>query len=360
MSDKYNLRNQLISIAILLLAVASGFVYMNRGEGGSSEDEAKLFMHRSRFAATRLSWTYDGTTLPPVFYRDPVTDTDHTLGSEDRSIVVALGRTGCSPCQARELRNLDSLYQELDASFPIVGLYYNDLHEDDGRYRYEVMQIKRMAAVDFPIGYTKDIRFADYMTGGYFPTIFLLEGNTVVSSFVPVPSDDLFSFTYMKALEQLVHPGFPAPDLPVLDGSLEDHGMLSEWPLRSLAGDSLNLDDFRGTTVLLNRWATWCAPCLKELPALQALYEKHEDITLVLVSGEDQETVRRYIEQREYTFPVYTSESPPPDVFKSGSIPVTFVIDPKGRVVLRHTGIADWNDDRVVVFLKRIASVASG
>ena len=360
MSDRHSLRNQLISIGVLLLAVAAGFAYMNRTEGGSNEGDSELSTHQSRFAATRLSWTYHGTTLPPVSYRDPVTDTDHALGSEERSIVIALGRAGCSPCQTRELRNLDSLYQEIDASFPIVGLYYNDLHEDDDRYRYEVMQIKRMAAVDFPIGYTKDIRFADYMTGGYFPTIFLLNGNTVVSSFVPVPSDDLFSFRYMNALEQLVHPGFPVPDLPVLDSSLKDHGMLAEWPLRSLAGDSLDMTDFRGTTVLLNRWATWCAPCLKELPALQALHEEHGDITLVLVSGEDPETVQRYIERREYAFPVYTSESPPPDVFKSGSIPVTFVIDPGGRVVFRHTGIADWSDDRVVAFLRKVDAMTSG
>ena len=359
MSGKYNLRNQLISIAILFLAVVSGFIYMNHSEGEPNHDELELFKYQRRFSAIRSGWMYNGTIIPQILYHDGLTNTDHYLGTEERSVVIALSRQGCFPCQTRELRNLDSLYQELDASFPIVGLYYNDLHDDDDQYYYEVMQIKRMAAVDFPIGYTKDIRFADYMTGGYFPTIFLLSGNTVVSSFVPVPSDDQFSFTYMKALEQLVHPGFPVPDLPVLDSLIDYHGMLSGWPLRSLAGDSLDFTNFRGTTVLLNRWATWCAPCLKELPTLQALYEEHQDITLVLVSSEDHETVRRYIEQREYTFPVYTSGSPPPDVFKSGSIPVTFVIDPKGRVVLRHTGIADWNDDRVVVFLKRIASVAS-
>lgn len=357
--DKHSLRNQLIVIGVLLLAVASGFVYMNRGEDGSSEDAAKLFTYQSRFAATRLSWTYHGTTLPPVSWRDPATDTEYVLGSDDKSIVVALGRAGCSPCQTRELRNLDSLYQEIAASLPVVGVYYNDLHEDDTRYRYETMQIKRMAAVDFPIGYTKDIRFADYMTGGYFPTIFLLEGNTVVSSFVPVPSDDAFSFTYMNALEQLVNPGFPVPDLPVPDGSMEDYGALAGWPLRSLAGDSLDLTDFQGRTILLNRWATWCAPCLKELPALQSLHERQEDIALVLVSREDPATVRRYIAQRGYTFPIYTSEAPP-DVFKSAGIPVTFVIDPGGRIVFRHSGIADWSDDRVVTFLRQIDAMATG
>ena len=353
MSDNHSLRNQLIGIGALMLAVAAGFVYMNRDASGAGEHEAKLFMHQSRFAATRLSWTYHGTTFPPVSYRDPAANADHILGSEERSIVVALGSLGCSPCQTRELRNLDSLYQDLDASFPIVGLYHNDLHEDDERYRYETLQIQRLAAVDFPVGYTKDIRFSDYMTGGYFPTIFLLEGNTVVSSFVPSPSDDSFSFAYMKTLRQLVQPGFAPPDLPALDGSLEDHGTLSDWPLRSLAGDSLNLADFQGRTILLNRWATWCAPCLKELPALQALYEEQDDIALALVSDEDPATVQRYVAQRGYTFPVYTSESTP-DAFKSASIPATFVIDPEGRVVFRHTGAADWSAARVVAFLRKV------
>ena len=55
--DKHSLRNQLIVIGVLLLAVASGLVYMNRGEGSSSEDAAELFTYQSRFAATRLSWT---------------------------------------------------------------------------------------------------------------------------------------------------------------------------------------------------------------------------------------------------------------------------------------------------------------
>ena len=358
--DKHSLRNQLISIGVLILAVASGFVYMNHSGGGSDEDEAELSLQRSRFAVTRLSWTYHGTSFPLVSWRNPVTDTEHLLGNEDRSIVIALGRVGCSPCQTRELRNLDSLYHDLDASFPVVGLYYNDLHDDDERYRYETQQIQRMAGVDFPVGYTKDIRFADYMTGGYFPTIFLLEGNTVVSSFVPVPSDDSFSFVYMKTLEQLIDPGFPPPDLPAPDGSLEDHGMLSGWPLRSLSGDSLDLTDFQGKTILLNRWATWCAPCLKELPALQMLYDAQVDIVLALVSDEEPATVRRYVEQRGYTFPVYTSTAPTPDVFKSVSIPETFVINPKGRVVFRHSGIADWSDNQVVAFLRRVDAMATG
>lgn len=130
--------------------------------------------------------------------------------------------------------------------------------------------------------------------------------------------------------------------------STEKQAMVSDeawnWQLRDANGRQIRLGELRGQTILLNLWATWCPPCIAEMPDLQELYtNKSDKITFVLVSNEKAETIGSFMEKKGYTMPVYQELSETPPDFSTGSIPTTWVISPEGKIIIRKTGAAKWN-----------------
>ncbi len=120
------------------------------------------------------------------------------------------------------------------------------------------------------------------------------------------------------------------------------------WDLRSLDGEFVALSEFAGKPLLLNRWATWCGPCIAEMPFLQNLHEQYGDrISLALVSNEEPETLKKWLDAKGYTMPVYRPVGQAPELFKSRSIPITWLISPQGEMLARHTGAARWDGEDV-------------
>lgn len=129
------------------------------------------------------------------------------------------------------------------------------------------------------------------------------------------------------------------------------------WALYDLDGTSVNLSDFKEKVVFLNLWATWCPPCVGEMPEIQKLYDKfkgHEDIAFLLVSNESNEKIKNFVEKRNYTFPVYSSISQSPAPFFTKSIPTTFVISKGGKIVIRETGAYNWGGEKMVSIIERL------
>ena len=349
-----------IAMVVGLLVVLTGSYFLFRGNRAvpSSSEEQKF---KQRLEAVWSTWLYNGTLFPEVAYRDAITQEAGSLPGEDKMIVLALGSAGCNPCQIRELRNLDTLYQRLDGRVPVVALYYNENHISDEGDRNDALQLRRVGHASYPILYTQDAGFADYMATGRFPMIFLLDGRRVVSSFSVVSSDDRFSYAFMQALYHVLEGPLSPPDLPdptqqALQGKLDD-----DWSIRSLSGEEVTLADFRGSVTLVNLWATWCGPCIAEMPTLQALYDSMagKDVALVLVSDENEETVRTFVEERSYTFPVYLRQDSLPELLKAPRLPTTFVFDPTGALVYKHEGAANWNHQRVHRFLRMLTTETS-
>ena len=100
----------------------------------------------------------------------------------------------------------------------------------------------------------------------------------------------------------------------------------------------------KGKVVLLNFWATWCGPCVGEMPAFQKLYEEYGDKLSVLAVNymEDKETVNQFIEETGYTFPIaYDEDGAICSLYPSEGIPYTLVIDENGVVDKIYVGASD-------------------
>lgn len=135
-----------------------------------------------------------------------------------------------------------------------------------------------------------------------------------------------------------------------------------DFTLRNLQGQTVSLESLKGKVIFMNLWATWCPPCLAEMPGIQNLYEKvqSDQIAFVMVSlDEDPAKARKFVERIGYTFPVYTPESQMPRQYGAGNvIPTTFVISPEGKVVVQKDGMADYDSKEFRDFLLNLAKAA--
>ena len=144
----------------------------------------------------------------------------------------------------------------------------------------------------------------------------------------------------------------PAPDPDRLTG--RDF----RWALRTLEGETLRLEHFRGRVLFVNLWATWCPPCTAELASIQALADSlagEPGVAVLLVSPETARPVARFVRRRALRAPVYLEETRAPARFGAVALPTTVVVDREGRIVLRRRGAADWDDPRVRALLRVLA-----
>ncbi|MBX3015426.1 MAG: TlpA family protein disulfide reductase [Caldilineaceae bacterium] len=117
-----------------------------------------------------------------------------------------------------------------------------------------------------------------------------------------------------------------------------------DFSLTTLTGETFSLSAVRGTPVVLNFWATWCGPCQRELPALQAAAERYGDRVLIIGvdQGEAPEIVQRYVDQLGLTFPIpLDTEFTVSDQYNVRGLPTTYFIDGEG--IIRHLWLGEMN-----------------
>ena len=115
--------------------------------------------------------------------------------------------------------------------------------------------------------------------------------------------------------------------------------------LEDMRGNRVNFTQMENQVVFLNFWATWCPPCIAEMPDIHSLYkEKKDEVTFVMISlDQDEKKAHQCIEKKEFEFPVYFLRSTLPKVFDTHSIPTTYVIDKEGMIRIENHGMAKYN-----------------
>ena len=139
--------------------------------------------------------------------------------------------------------------------------------------------------------------------------------------------DSLFNQSSGPGLKK----GLPAPDftLPGLDGKM------------------VRLADYKGKVVLLNIWATWCPPCVEEMPSMEELYQKLKaegfEILAVSMDISGAQAVRPFMEKHKLNFPALTdTEGAVKSLYQTTGVPESFIIDKDGIIVEKVIGPRDW------------------
>ena len=142
------------------------------------------------------------------------------------------------------------------------------------------------------------------------------------------------------ACDRGAHPGLTgkvAPDFTVSDGT-----------------STVHLADYRGKIVVLNFWATWCAPCIQEMPGLLDLHHDRPDLAILAVSvDEDEDAYKRFISERHVD--LITVRDPSESaarLYHTEGWPETYIIDRKGVIRRKMVGDPDWSSPEIRTFLR--------
>lgn len=129
------------------------------------------------------------------------------------------------------------------------------------------------------------------------------------------------------------------------------------FKIKDLNGTITDFKDFKGKTIFLNVWATWCGPCRIEMPSIQKLYDKvnKEEIVFIMLAVDDRKSfdkVVNFVKEKEYTFPVYVPHEFLPDQLMVRTIPTTFVVNSQGKIATQETGAANYDTEEFKSFLE--------
>jgi peroxiredoxin len=131
------------------------------------------------------------------------------------------------------------------------------------------------------------------------------------------------------------------------------------FSLPGLDGKNVSLADFKGKVVLLNIWATWCAPCIAEMPSMEKLYQelRGEDFELLAVSVDESgaEAVKPFMDKHKLGFPVLLDTiGEIKNLYQATGVPESFIIDKDGIIVEKIIGPRDWAASGAIRYFRNI------
>ena len=152
----------------------------------------------------------------------------------------------------------------------------------------------------------------------------------------------------MKA--QVFNPSKLSEEIVVADENFD-------WILKNSNGDIINLESHKGSVLFINLWATWCPPCVGEMPEIQELYDEFksdENIQFLMISNESVAKINKFVESKNYSFPVFSSQIEAPSSFSTTTIPTTFVISKSGKIVVKEFGAANWGGKKTKALIREL------
>ena len=120
-------------------------------------------------------------------------------------------------------------------------------------------------------------------------------------------------------------------------------------------GTAIQLADYQGKIVLLNFWATWCAPCLKEMPDLEELWSDSggEVVVAAISMGETEEKIRKFLQKHPFSFPIIAdTDMKIVQLYGVKNLPITYLVDPNGAIIDRALGPREWAKPELVEFFE--------
>jgi thiol-disulfide isomerase/thioredoxin len=163
-------------------------------------------------------------------------------------------------------------------------------------------------------------------------------------------------------IQGLMKVGLFQPDLPENAGGNStpvQQAPDEQVTFTDVKGGTISLSDQKGKVVFMNFWATWCPPCIAEMPSINSLYSKYKDnknviFIMVDVDGKIDASIA-FMKKRKLNLPVYIPSSAIPQEYFSGSMPTTAILDKSGNIAFHHLGGADYGNPEVSAFIDKLA-----
>ena len=126
-----------------------------------------------------------------------------------------------------------------------------------------------------------------------------------------------------------------------------------DFTLTDISGKQHKLSDYRGKNVMIIFWATWCLPCLIEMPHLIALRNiiNEDKLAMLAISNENSALVKKFVENKKMNYPVFSSDTRamPSPFNRIRGIPCSFFIDPRGKIKLATEGLLSLGEMRAIL-----------
>ena len=133
------------------------------------------------------------------------------------------------------------------------------------------------------------------------------------------------------------------------------------FKIKTLTGEVIDFNQYKGKVILINMWATWCGPCRVEMPSIQELYNgvdkgKIQFVMLSMDRDQDLPKIVKYVDKNKFTFPVFQPKGYLPELLQVPNIPTTFIIDKNGNVVSKKIGTTNFNTKKFKKYLEGLAN----
>ena len=163
----------------------------------------------------------------------------------------------------------------------------------------------------------------------------------------------LFGILYITGLLTTIMGGLQSLILatglisPNISAELTDKNFDYQGRFTAIDGNVIDLQEYRGKTLFINLWATWCPPCRAEMPHIDKLFQNTKETEnlefLMIALDEDFEKSKKYIEDKNFTFPVVHATYGLNHSLQSQSIPTTLVVGPNGKILFYQEGMSNFN-----------------
>jgi thiol-disulfide isomerase/thioredoxin len=130
----------------------------------------------------------------------------------------------------------------------------------------------------------------------------------------------------------------------------------SQIKLTDLSGNEVDLTDYKGKTIFVNFWATWCRPCIQEMPSIAALQTqlKGKNIEFFFASDEEANKIQKFMESRKMNLNFVRIENP--EALGVEALPTTFIFNGNGELVFSEVGYRKWDEPATVDMVSKLVS----
>jgi thiol-disulfide isomerase/thioredoxin len=157
----------------------------------------------------------------------------------------------------------------------------------------------------------------------------------------------------------LLATGLIKPSIPSITDSFPEANR--DFYMADEDGQVISLAHFEGEVVFMNIWATWCPPCIAEMPSINKLYRQFgesDNVKFVLVSMDDDfDKAKEFMEKRGFDMPIYHYRTKVPGTYESSVIPTTYVISGDGKLMMEKQGLAKYDTPEFEQFLRDLSEI---